>query len=260
MTDDDVPPFPAERTAVVTGGASDRGIGRALVRRLAAGGWAVAVLDLDGDRAGSLASAVAGEHGVAALGLAVDVADERAVDEAIGRVERELPPVVGLANAAGISDPTPFLDLTLSRWEEVLRTNATGTFVVTRRVAPGMVERGLGRIVTFSSTAAQNGGGNYSKSSYAASKGAIEGMSRAAALELAPHGVTVNVIAPATIDTDIMGGPITHERLPGFVRSLPVGRVGRTEEVAALVEHLLGPEAGYITGATYNINGGLRIG
>ena len=109
-------------------------------------------------------------------------------------------------------------------------------------------------------TAAQTGGGNYSKSSYAAAKNAIEGLSRAVAREVAPYGVTVNVVAPATIDTDIMGGPITPERAPGFIAGLPVGRIGTVEEVAALIEFLLGENAGYITGATYNINGGLRIG
>jgi NAD(P)-dependent dehydrogenase (short-subunit alcohol dehydrogenase family) len=141
-----------------------------------------------------------------------------------------------------------------------MRINATGTFVITRRVVPGMMERGYGRVVSLGSTAMQNGGGTFSKSAYAASKGAIEAFSRALALEIAPQGVTVNVIAPATIDTDIMGGPITDDRKPKFLAQLPVGRIGTPGEVAALIEFLIGEEAGYITGATYNINGGLRIG
>lgn len=250
--------FPTERTAVITGAASERGIGRALARRLATGGWSLALLDRDAEGVRAAAREFDAPHGV--VGIAADVSDPRAVDSAVARIERELPPVVGLANVAGISDPTPFLELTHERWETVLRVNATGTFLMTQRLAAGMVDRGLGRVVNLSSTAAQNGGGNYSKSSYAASKAAIEGMSRAAALELAPEGVTVNCVAPATIDTDIMGGPITPERAPAFLRSLPVGRIGTVEEVAALIEFLLGPDAGYITGVTYNINGGLRIG
>jgi NAD(P)-dependent dehydrogenase (short-subunit alcohol dehydrogenase family) len=123
-----------------------------------------------------------------------------------------------------------------------------------------MVERRYGRIVNFSSTAAQTGGGNYSKSAYAASKNAIEGLTRSIARELAADGVTANVIAPASIDTDIMGGRITEDRLPQFVGALPVGRLGRVDEVAALVEYLIGDESGYMTGATLNLNGGLRIG
>lgn len=252
--------FPLERTVVVTGAASERGIGREVAHRLAGGRWAVAVLDIDGDLAEKVAEMLAHDHAVPTVGLAADISNEAAIDAAARRIEADLPPVVALANIAGISDPTDFLDLTLEQWERVMRINATGTFIVTKRFVPGMVARRLGRVVNMSSTAAQTGGGNYSKSSYAAAKSAIEGLSRAVAREVAPYGVTVNVVSPATIDTDIMGGPITEERAPAFLASLPVGRLGRIGEVAALIEHLLGPEAGYITGATYNINGGLRIG
>jgi NAD(P)-dependent dehydrogenase (short-subunit alcohol dehydrogenase family) len=182
------------------------------------------------------------------------------VDAAITEVETALPAVQALVNIAGISSPVPFLALDLETWERVLRVNATGTFVVTRRVMPGLVERKYGRVVNLGSTAMQNGGGTYSKSSYAASKGAVEAFSRSVALEMAPHGVTVNVVAPATIDTDIMGGRITDDRAGQFLSQLPVGRLGTTREVAALIDFLIGEEAGYITGATYNINGGIRIG
>lgn len=251
---------PNADTVYITGAASERGIGRSLARRLAAKGWNIGLLDLDGDALSGLAAELAGEHGVLAAHAPVDVSDEGAVDAAIGTLETALPPVTALANIAGVSSPVPFLELDLATWERVLRINATGTFLVTRRVAPGMVDRGYGRVVSLSSTAAQNGGGTYSKSSYAASKGAVESFSRAIALELAPHGVTVNVVAPATIDTDIMGGRITAERKPAFLSQLPVGRLGTTGEVSALIEFLIGRDAGYITGATYNINGGIRIG
>jgi NAD(P)-dependent dehydrogenase (short-subunit alcohol dehydrogenase family) len=129
-----------------------------------------------------------------------------------------------------------------------------------KRFVPGMVERGLGRVVNMSSTAAQTGGGTYSATAYAASKAAVEGLTHGAALELAASGVTVNVVSPAVIDTDIMGGTITEERRPAFTAGLPVGRLGTTDEVASLIEYLIGPDAGYITGATYSINGGARIG
>lgn len=258
MTEKDT--FPVDRTVVVTGAASQRGIGRGVARRLAAAGWTVAIMDLGEDAAAEAASQVAAATSAQVKGYSADVSEEAAVDAAISAVERELPPVVGLVNLAGISDPTPFLESTLAQWERVMRINATGTYVTCRRVAPGMVDRGLGRIVNFSSTAAQTGGGNYSKSAYAASKNAIEGLTRSIARELAGDGVTANVIAPASIDTDIMGGRITGDRLPQFVSSLPVGRLGRVSEVAALVELLVGAEAGFMTGATLNLNGGLRIG
>lgn len=248
------------RTAVITGAGSERGIGRALARRLASTSWNLALLDVDESSVAGLADALMAEHGIQAIGVGADISDEGSVDAAISRVEAELPAVTALANIAGVSSPIPFLELDLATWERVLRINATGTFLVTKRIMPGLVERRFGRVVNLSSTAAQNGGGTYSKSSYAASKGAVESFSRAVALEMAPHGVTVNVVAPATIDTDIMGGRITDDRKPAFLAQLPVGRIGTTEEVAALIDFLIGDEAGYITGATYNINGGIRIG
>jgi len=252
--------FPEARTAVITGAASPKGIGRATARRFASGGWSLALLDLDGEGAAALAAELSAEFGVSAAGISVDIADEASVDAAVARAETELPAAVALVNAAGVADPTPYEELTLQRWQRTMTVNATGTFLVTRRVAAGMLERGLGRITSISSTAAQNGGGNYSKAAYAASKAAIEGMSRSWALEFAPRGVTVNAIAPATIDTEIMGGALTPDRLPDFLGRLPIGRVGEVVEVAELLYYLSGEYAGYITGATLNINGGARIG
>ena len=248
------------RTAYITGAASERGIGRTLAERLAEGGWNLGLLDLSAEPLQELAASLAERHGIRAAGVGVDVSDEASVDAAIAQLEQQLDPATALVNIAGISSPVPFLELDLATWERVMRINATGTFLTTRRVVPGMVERGHGRVVNLGSTAMQNGGGTYSKSSYAASKGAVEAFSRAVALETAQHGVTVNVVAPATIDTDIMGGRITDDRKPQFLAQLPVGRLGTTDEVAALIEFLIGPDAGYITGATYNINGGIRIG
>jgi NAD(P)-dependent dehydrogenase (short-subunit alcohol dehydrogenase family) len=253
------PTFPDDRTAVVTGAGSARGIGRSVARRLAGHGWNLALLDLD--RVGLEESAAELRAlGVKVATAVVDVTNEAHIDAGAVVVEQALPPVVAVVNVAGISDPTKFLDTDLERWNRVLRVNATGTFLVMKRFVPGMVERGIGRVVNLSSTAAQTGGGTYSATAYAASKSAIEGLTHGAALELAPTGITVNVVSPAVIDTDIMGGQITDERKPTFTAGLPVGRLGTTDEVAALIEFLIGPDAGYITGATYNINGGARIG
>lgn len=247
-------------TAYVTGAASERGIGRQLAHRLAGNGWNLGLLDLDEDALTELARTLTDRHGIRAVGVGVDVADEASVDAAVTRLENELPQATALVNIAGISSPVPFLELDLMTWNRVMLINATGTFLMARRVVPGMAERRYGRVVSLGSTAMQNGGGTYSKSAYAASKGAVEAFSRALALEMAPQGVTVNVVAPATIDTDIMGGRITEDRKPQFLAQLPVGRLGSTGEVAALIDFLIGADAGYITGATYNINGGIRIG
>ena len=255
----DVTPFPSERTAVLTGAASERGIGRALAGLLAGQGWHVAVLDVDGDEAGRVAEQLSAEHGVQAVGVGTDVSDDASVDAALTRVEAELPPVVGLANLAGISSPTPFMDETREAWDRVLAVNMTGTFLVTQRTLRGMVQRRLGRVVSVSSISAQRGGGTYSKVAYSASKAGIIGFTRALAREMGEHGITVNCVAPGPVDTDIMGGTLSDERKAAMAEDILVGRVGGVREVAALMAFLLGEDAGYITAATYDINGGLQV-
>jgi 2-hydroxycyclohexanecarboxyl-CoA dehydrogenase len=196
---------------------------------------------------------------VASLGVAADVADPDSVEAAIAQVEASLPPVIGLANVAGISSPVDFLDLTLAEWDRVFDINMRGAFLVTRRVVPAMLAAGVGRIVSVSSASAQRGGGTYSKVPYSASKAALIGFSRALARELGPRGITVNCVAPGPIDTDIMGGTLTEERKAALGADGMVGRVGTVAEVAALLAFLLGEEAGFITAATYDINGGLQV-
>jgi 2-hydroxycyclohexanecarboxyl-CoA dehydrogenase len=251
--------YPVERTAVVTGAGSPLGIGFAVARRLARTGWNVGLIDRDELELKARVAELR-DGGVRVVGHAADVTDPAQLDAAASSCENGLPPVLALINVAGISDPTKFLDTDLDRWQRIIGVNLTGTFLAMKRFVPGMVERGAGRVVNLSSTAAQTGGGTYSATAYAASKAGIEGLTHGAALELAPTGVTVNVVSPAVIDTEIMGGRITDERKPAFVAGLPVGRLGTTDEVAALIEFLIGPDAGYITGAHYNINGGARIG
>ncbi len=255
----DCAPFPADRTVVLTGAASRRGIGRATADRLASDGWSVAILDLDGEGSTRTAREIAADRGVPAVGIATDVADEDSVDSAIAQVEAVLPPVVGLANVAGVSSPVEFLDVTTKEWDRVFDVNVRGTFFVTRRVLPGMIDRRLGRIVNVSSISAQRGGGTYSKVPYSASKAAIIGFTRALAREMGRHGITVNCVAPGPVDTDIMGGPLTGARKAQMTADMPVGRVGTPREVAALIAFLLGEDAGYITAATYDINGGLQV-
>ena len=251
--------WPEQRTAVVTGAASPRGIGRALAARLADAGWAVAVLDLDGGAARAAAEEIAEATGQQAVGVAVDVSDPASVADAAERVHADLPPVVGVANLAGISSPTPFLETTAQEWDRVMAVNARGTFLVTQAFTAGMVERGLGRVVSVTSVSAQRGGGTYSKSAYSASKGAIIGFTRAVAREISPLGVTVNAVSPGPVDTDIMGGPLDDERRAAMAADGLVGRVGTVDDVAALMAYLMGPDAGYVTAAVYDVNGGLQI-
>ena len=250
-----------ERTAVVTGAGSPRGIGFGVVKRYAEEGWAVAILDLDLEGANRIAEQVTKEYGVPTLAVQVNVADEVSVDAAYKKVEEsiklgKLPPVEALANIAGIASPLEILDTSLEVWNKVMAVNATGTFLVTKAFLPGMIKQKRGAIVNMSSVSAQQGGGVFSKSAYSAAKAAILGFSRALARELGPDQITVNAIAPGAVDTDIRVGS-TPEAEKAIVDSVPLGRVASVEEIANLVVFLSGDESRYITGQTIVVDGGL---
>jgi 2-hydroxycyclohexanecarboxyl-CoA dehydrogenase len=252
-------PFPAERTVVLTGAASARGIGRAAADRMASEGWSIAILDINAEDAKAAAAEIGSSRAVKAIGVGADVSDEASVDRAITEIEESLPPIVALANLAGISSPTPFMETTVAEWDKVFAINMRGTFVVSQRVLKGMIERKLGRIVSISSISAQRGGGTFSKVAYSAAKAAIIGFTRGLAREMGVHNISVNAIAPGPIDTDIMGGTLTDERKAEMSAGTMLGRVGQPDEVAALIAFLLSEDAGYITAATYDINGGLQV-
>ncbi|NHD19378.1 MULTISPECIES: SDR family NAD(P)-dependent oxidoreductase [unclassified Actinopolyspora] len=250
----------ATSTAVITGAGSERGIGRQAARRLAEAGFAVAVLDVDEVAAKATADLVAAEHGVPALGTGADVTDGDSVDRAVDVVESsELPDIAALVNNAGITRPTRFLDIERAEWDAVFEVNVTGTYLVTRRVLPGLVERGYGRIVNLSSVSAERGGGVFGGTHYSAAKAAVLGLTRALSREVGQHGVVVNSVAPGLIDTDITGGMLEGERKQRLIADIPVGRNGSTDDVAGVITFLAGSEAGYITGATFDVNGGSHI-
>ncbi|MET8468381.1 SDR family NAD(P)-dependent oxidoreductase [Streptomyces sp. NPDC006422] len=252
-------PHVTELTAVVTGAASRRGIGRATAHALAAAGWNVAVLDLDEAAAKEAADEIADRHGVHAAGLACDVTDEAAVATAVDTLAADAPPVGALVNNAGITSPTPFLDVDGAEWDRIFAVNVRGAFNITRALAPGMAERGFGRIVFLSSVSAERGGGVFGGVAYSAAKAGQLGFARALARELGPRGVTVNSVAPGLIDTDITGGALEGERKSALIAGIPVGRNGRVHDVADLITYLCRAESGYITGATYDVNGGSHI-
>jgi 2-hydroxycyclohexanecarboxyl-CoA dehydrogenase len=249
----------ADKTAVVTGAGSMRGIGRATAHALAAAGWNIAIPDLDEASAKDAAHEVAERHGVQAVGVGCDVTDEASVEDALAAIDGAVPAVGALVNNAGITSPTPFLEVTSQEWERIFAVNVRGSYHVTRRLAPGMAERGFGRIVFLSSVSAERGGGVFGGVAYSAAKAAQLGFARALARELGPRGVTVNSVAPGLIDTDITAGRLVGEREKQVLAGVPVGRKGRAADVADLITFLCRAESGYITGATYDVNGGAHI-
>jgi 2-hydroxycyclohexanecarboxyl-CoA dehydrogenase len=243
----------------VTGAASERGIGRATAHHLARNGWAVGVLDRDQAASEEVAREVADRHGVPALGLGADISDRDAVAAAVARIDDELPQLVGLVNNAGISSPVPFLEVSDDEWRRVIDVNLTGTFHITQEAARIMARHQVGRIVNISSASAQRGGGVYGRAAYSASKAGLLGMARTLARELGQHGITANSVSPGSIDTDIMGGRLSDERKSVLLQELPVGRIGTVDDVAHVIEFLLREESGYLTGVTYDVNGGSHI-
>ncbi len=170
--------FPAERTAIITGAVSERGIGRATANYLAAQGWNVGIIDLDDARCKATAKELAAEHGVKAYGAGANIGDEASVRAAIDEIEAELPQIVALANVAGVSSPVPYLELDAAEWDRVLSINLNGVHYATRRVAESMVKNGIGRIVNISSVSAQRGGGTFSKTPYSVAKAGVIGLTR----------------------------------------------------------------------------------
>jgi 3-oxoacyl-[acyl-carrier protein] reductase len=233
------------RTAIVTGAA--RGIGEAIARRLHADGYRVALTDID----------VVGVERVAdELGAEAFEHDVREIDSWEALVTR-LGDVHVLVNNAARTEFRSFFEIDLDEWDDVLATNLRGTYLGCRVVGKRMRERGAGRIVNLASDAAFAASGA-SGVHYAASKAAVVAVTRRAATALAPHGVTVNAVAPAAIDGPLAQS-VLRDRLEEKLAEVPVGRLGRPEEVAALVSFLVSDDAGYITGATLDINGGIPM-
>jgi len=226
----------------VTGGGS--GIGLAITERLRADGHAVAVLDLNPPDA---------EYAYKA-----DVTDRDQIEEALTSVRRDLGPVTILVNAAGLDGFKRFADLKFEAWQRVIDVNLNGVFHCTQAVLPDMVEAGWGRVVNISSSSAHSG--QPFMAHYVAAKSAVNGLTKALALELGPAGITVNAVPPGFIDTPMLRKAEERGLLGGtvedHVQRTPVRRVGRPEDLAATCSFLISEGAGYITGQIVGVNGG----
>jgi NAD(P)-dependent dehydrogenase (short-subunit alcohol dehydrogenase family) len=237
------------RVALVTG--AFRGLGLAAAERLAARGAAVAVNVRDPERAAATARQL-GERGFAVPG---DLGDPAGLRSIVDRTLERFGRLDILVNNAAVALSTRFEQIAEEEWRRTFEINVTAVFLLTRAVLPAMKEQGYGRIINLSSTAGKTvstlGGAHYT-----ASKAALLGLTRASAKELGPYGITVNAVCPGLIDTELTREHATPELLEAAAKSFPIRRLGEAVEVADLICFLASEAAGYITGASLDINGG----
>ena len=232
------------RVALVTGGAS--GIGAATVELLRTCGARVAVLDSNVDGLGD-----------DVLGIRGDVTRSSEADAAVKRVESGLGRLDVLVCSAGVGgESIRAVDLPDEEWRRVFAVNCDGTFFCNRAAVRGMIDRGYGRVVNVASIAGKEG--NPMASAYSASKAAVIGMTKSIAKEVAGSGVLVNCIAPAVIDTPILG-QLSDEHIGYMLEKIPLGRVGKPEEVAHLIAYLASEDLSFATGACFDISGGRAV-
>ncbi len=235
------------RVALVTGGS--RGIGAAIAMALKEAGYKVAATYAGNDEK---AAAFTAETGIKTYKW--DVADYEACAAGIAQVEGDLGPVEVLVNNAGITRDAPFHKMTPAQWNEVIGTNLNGVFNMTHPVWPGMRERKFGRIITISSINGQKG--QFAQANYAASKAGDIGFTKSLAQEGARAGITVNVVAPGYINTEMMSTIPEKVMNEVILPQIPVGRLGEASEIARTVLFLASDDAGFITGSTISANGG----
>jgi 3-oxoacyl-[acyl-carrier protein] reductase len=235
------------KVVIVTGSA--RGIGRGIAQAMAAEGAVVVVADRDG----AAGEGTAAEIGPPAVAVQVDVADEASVAALARTVEERHGRIDVLVNNAGIATSARVAEMSLAMWAETIAVDLTGVFLCCRAVLPGMIARGAGRIVNIGSQLGLRGAPALVH--YSAAKAGVHGLTKALAREVAPHGITVNAIAPGPIDTEILAG-IDDETMAGILAEIPLGRLGLVEEIAPTAVLLASDEGSYYTGSVLNVSGG----
>jgi 3-oxoacyl-[acyl-carrier protein] reductase len=245
--------------AIVTGAA--RGIGAATARRLAADGFAVAVVDLDEGQAKGTVEEIESAGG-RALAVGADVSDAAAVDAAVSRIAEELGAPVVLVNNAGVTRDNMLFKMSDSDWDTVMNVHLRGAFLMTRATQKYMTEAKWGRIVNLSSVSAL---GNRGQVNYSTAKAGLQGFTKTLAIELGKFGVTANAIAPGFIETEMtrataerMGIPM-EDFIKGAASTIPVARVGQPEDIAHLVSFLVSEGAGFVSGQVIYAAGGPKV-
>ncbi len=244
-----------DKVAVITGGASEAGIGRATARLLAAEGARIAILDL----ADEDPEAAAAELGEGHFGAVCDVRDRRACEGAVAEIAKQFGGIDVLIGNAGVVFGTPLAEIAPAEYDLVMDVNLRGNFQMAQAVVPHLEARGGGSLVFVSSIAGQVGGGLFGRSHYAAAKSGIFGLAKALARELAPRGIRSNAIAPGVIDNDFTKGRMTAEDKARIAKTVPLGRLGRSEDIAEACLYLASARSAYVTGQVLSVNGGLHI-
>ena len=244
-----------DQVAIITGGASLRGIGWATAKRFAGEGARIVILDLDAAAAEQAARAIGPVH----LGLACDVRDETACRSAVQKVLDTFGQVDILVNNAGVSQSHRLMDSTQQDYDLVMDVSVRGAYNMSRAVVPAMRTRKSGAIVCMGSVAAQRGGGILGGPHYSAAKGAIQALAKAMARELAGDGIRSNAIAPGMADTELLVGKIDDAGKRRVAESIPLGRLASANDIANACLFLASDQSAYITGVVLDVSGGLHI-
>jgi 3-oxoacyl-[acyl-carrier protein] reductase len=241
------------QTVLVTGAAA--GVGNVIAASLLEQGFQVVLTDVDAGRAQQAADRLDnGEGSVLALGL--DIRQPQDFDRALAATLDKFGSLEVLVNNAALTLATPVMDISVEEFDRVITTNLRGTFVGCQTMGRYFARQGYGRIINLASLAGQNGG-TASGAHYAASKGGILTLTKIFARELSKSGVTVNAIAPGPIDSPMVHALVPEEKMAGLLQMIPVGNLGDAAFIAQAVALLASPQASFVTGATWDINGGL---
>lgn len=241
------------KVALVTG--ATRGIGKAIALEL--GRQGVVVVGTATSESGAAAiGAYLEEAGVSGAGMCLDVGSNESVDEVLKKIQEQFGAVVIIVNNAGITRDNLMLRMKEDEWDSVMNTNLKSVYRVAKGALRGMTKARWGRIINVSSVVASMG--NAGQANYAAAKAGMEGFSRALAREVASRNITVNCVAPGFIDTDMTSG-LPEEQKQTLQNQIPLGRLGRPEEIASVVGFLASEAGGYVTGDTIHVNGGMYM-